>query len=329
MLNRQDSLLSSSRRQTPPPENRRREKSVGCMSGIFHLISKYQSRTKRLTSGGKRGKFSEDSSPANNKVTVDDQNNNAEVIVQRSPALPPELRRRASAENGVKTRPSALVVRLMGLEEKCSPVVAAEGEPSLTEVKRKMLLKALDKCNQDLEALKKIIKAVGSSSSSASGASTPPAAAAVETCKNKSTAEHQLLSPISVLDEQMISRSPPLSKIHDNALHIVQRSKKAGGTDGSNTNCILNKFTTSSFRTKRGAVAASPVMWCSKAMVQSVEEVCRDIACGEHREAGKIGLVLQDYICADLIQELVKDLGSSSPCTVSLPFEACRRRLCL
>lgn len=115
------------------------------------------------------------------------------------------------------------------------------------------------------------------------------------------------------------------------AFHIVQRSKQVGkkaGTDDS-TNCILKKFTTSSFRTKREAVATSPVMWCSKAMVQSVEEVCRDIACGEHREAGKIGLVLQDYICADLIQELVKDLGSSSPCTVSLPFEACRRRLCL
>ncbi|XP_031095587.1 uncharacterized protein LOC115999781 [Ipomoea triloba] len=329
MLNRQDSLLSSSRRQTPPPENRRRGKSVGCMSGIFQLISKYQSRTKRLTSGGKRGKLSEDSSPANKKVTVDDQNNN-EVTVEKSPGLPPELRRRASAENA-KTRPSALVVRLMGLEEKCSPVVAAEGE-TLTEVKRKMLLKALDKCNQDLEALKKIIKAVeSSSSSSASGASTPPPPPpAVETCKKKSTAEHQLLSPISVLDEQMISRSPPLTKIHDNAIHIVQRSKKAG-TDYDSTNCILKKFTTSSFRTKREAVAASPVMWCSKAMVQSVEEVCRDIACGEHREGGKIGLVLQDYICADLIQELVKDLGSSSssPCAVSLPFEACRRRLCL
>nr|GLL47547.1 uncharacterized protein LOC109162190 isoform X2 [Ipomoea trifida] len=261
---------------------------------------------RRVFSGGKRGKLSEDSSPANKKVTVVDDENNNEVTVERSPGLPPELRRGGSAENAKKTRPSALVVRLMGLEEekKCSP----EGE-TLTEVKRKMLLKALDKCNQDLEALKKIIKAVeSSSSSSASGASTP----AVETCKKKSTAEHQLLSPISVLDEQMISRSPPLTKIHDNAIHIVQRSKKAG-TDYDSTNCILKKFTTSSFPTKREAVAASPVMWCSKAMVQSVEEVCRDIACGEHREAGKIGLVLQDYICADLIQELVKDLGSSSP----------------
>lgn len=154
-------------------------------------------------------------------MTLDDLN---EVTVQRSPALPQELRRGTCPENA-KTRP-ALVARLMGLEEKCSPVVsAAEGE-SLTEVKRKMLLKALDKCNQDLEALKKIIKAVETTSTSSSsslsangGASTPPAA--VETCKKKSTAEHQLLSPISVLDEQMITRSPPLSKIHDNGSFSV------------------------------------------------------------------------------------------------------------
>ena len=66
------------------------------------------------------------------------------------------------------------------------------------------------------------------------------------------------------------------------------------------------------------------LMWSSKAMIKSVEEVCRDIAWGEKRELGRIGLALQDYICKDLIEEIVRELG----CLYTLPFEACKRRLC-
>lgn len=66
------------------------------------------------------------------------------------------------------------------------------------------------------------------------------------------------------------------------------------------------------------------VMWSSKAMIKSVDEVCRDVEWGEKRELGRIGLALQDYICKDLIEEIVRDLG----CLYTLPFEACRRRLC-
>lgn len=68
------------------------------------------------------------------------------------------------------------------------------------------------------------------------------------------------------------------------------------------------------------------VMWSGKVMIESVEEVCRDIAWGEKREIGRIGLALQDHICRDLIEEIVKDLGYC--CFYStLPFEACKRRL--
>lgn len=66
------------------------------------------------------------------------------------------------------------------------------------------------------------------------------------------------------------------------------------------------------------------VMWSSKAMRRSVEEVCRDVAWGEKRELGRIGLALQDYICRDLIEEIVTEFG----CLYTLPFEACKRRLC-
>lgn len=67
------------------------------------------------------------------------------------------------------------------------------------------------------------------------------------------------------------------------------------------------------------------VMWSKKAMKESVEEVCRDIAWGEKREIGRIGLALHDHICRDLIDEIVRDLGFC--CFNSLPFEACKRRL--
>ena len=66
-------------------------------------------------------------------------------------------------------------------------------------------------------------------------------------------------------------------------------------------------------------------------MKESVEEVCKDIAWGEKREIGRIGLALQDHICRDLIEEIVTDLSSFhfyNNVYSSLPFEACKRRLC-
>lgn len=72
--------------------------------------------------------------------------------------------------------------------------------------------------------------------------------------------------------------------------------------------------------------------WSSKALKETVEQVCEDIAWGEKREIGRIGLALQDHICRDLIEEIVTDLGLvqsyNDNVNYSLPFEACKRRLC-
>ncbi|VFQ72295.1 unnamed protein product [Cuscuta campestris] len=270
------------------------------MSGIFQLISKYQNKTKRITSGKKRGKGSEEPSPAAaaaSPVRVMTRDGQREVRIERSPALPPEIRR----EN-VKVRP-ALVERLMGLEEKPA---AAEGEWLVTtEEKRKMLLQAIEKCNQDLEALKNIIKSVQSSPAK------PPSGAVLD-------------------DRAMITRSPTLGRIHSSNGYIVQQSRNKVAMDES-MNSVIKKFKTCSFQTNRegGFVSSSsPVMQRSREMAESVEEACSDIACGEHGEARKIGAALQEGICTDLIHEVVKDLGHS-PCKLSLPFDGCRRRLCL
>lgn len=64
-----------------------------------------------------------------------------------------------------------------------------------------------------------------------------------------------------------------------------------------------------------------------KAMVDCVNEVCKDMAWGESREIGRVGLALQNHILKDLIQEFLTDLVVTTSTTISLPFDACRRRL--
>lgn len=92
--------------------------------------------------------------------------------------LPPEIRVPNDAGSSESTKtPRALVTRLMGLEDqeewpdlrpKKQPAMASGnkmGEKELTisnEEKKKRLLQALEKCNEDLESLKKIITAVQS-----------------------------------------------------------------------------------------------------------------------------------------------------------------------
>lgn len=87
---------------------------------------------------------------------------------------------------------------------------------------------------------------------------------------------------------------------------------------------FIKKFTNNEPFHMKTAATTSPIC-CSKAMIQSVEEVCNDIAWGQKRETGRIGLVLQDQICRDLIEELVKEMDQVFLRT--LPFIACKKRL--
>ncbi|KAG2258293.1 hypothetical protein Bca52824_077587 [Brassica carinata] len=85
-----------------------------------------------------------------------------------------------------------------------------------------------------------------------------------------------------------------------------------------------------------------------RSLMESVNQVCEDVASDQRREVAKIGLALHDHICRDLISETVHELSSfshyddddechkltvdSASCygrgsTNSLPLDACRRRL--
>lgn len=100
--------------------------------------------------------------------------------------------------------------------------------------------------------------------------------------------------------------------------------KKPGEEDDGIDISFLNRVLTETLRIKRKATT-TPSFWSSKAMIQSVDEVCSDIAWGEKREMGNIGLTLQNQIFKDLIEDFVKELGFHF--MYRLPFDACKRRL--
>ncbi|KAB2631037.1 hypothetical protein D8674_008556 [Pyrus ussuriensis x Pyrus communis] len=363
MMRRQDTSLrsASSRRENCPTENLN-AKTVGCMSGIFHLFSKHHSSRKFLTFGKRQERNGVGSSSTRSKSSIalikgsapaklaETKHEDKSIYigrfssnnVPRSPTLPAEIRRFSSldspAENSIT--PPALVARLMGLEQAPQIMSMMPMQESMSINKRQQLLGALEKCDEDLKALKKIIDSVRAADTLRSPTMVKRMEAAVDDNKKRFyganfkcvelTSEQP--SPVSVLDEFAHS---PFSNHHHYRKQVLnygraaaqpQLRKRPGEEDFLNP-IMIDKITTESVLYKSHNVEApSTPLWNSKAMVESVAEVCRDIAWGEKREIGRIGLALQDHICKDLIEEMVKDMGSYT-CVYSLPFEVCKRRL--
>lgn len=101
-------------------------------------------------------------------------------------------------------------------------------------------------------------------------------------------------------------------------------TKKAGGEDIREA-CFFDRFTRRLIDDAKSNVNAASVFGRSKAMVHNVDQVCNDISWGERREMERIGLALQDHICRDLIEEIIREIGYYS--TFVLPFQACKRGL--
>lgn len=353
-MKRQDSSLRSASSRGENGTENLHAKTVGCMSGIAHFLSKYHSSRKFLTFGRKQEKNGAGSSSRISKSSTAIQASTPPMLGQvkngdksiylrrfscnipRSPTLPAEIRRSNSVDPPENSPiPPTLIARLMGLEQALAPQVMPKTvvpEPTSTN-KRQQLLGALEKCDEDLKALKKIIDAVRA----ADGLRSPAVVKRMEAIGDKKKrfyganskclefgTEHP--SPVSVLDES--TRSPFSNHQHYRKQVLnygraqpQQQRKKPGEEDFININpSIIDKITTESVE-----ASSSPLIWNSNAMRESVEEVCRDIAWGERREIGRIGLALQDHICKELIQEMVTEMGYS--CVYSLPFEACKRRL--
>ncbi|KAI4348540.1 hypothetical protein L6164_009252 [Bauhinia variegata] len=348
-MKRQTSAVSSSSRRENAPE-KIHAKTIGCMSGIIHFVCKSHSPRKLLTFGKKQIK-NKSSFPAKHenlsntcskhgedKENPEDEKTSAGNIsrlsseVPRSPTLPAEIRRSNPVKPPENFRtPPSLVVRLMGIDD--GPALAEE--PESVAAKRQKLLGALQKCDEDLKALKKIIDSVRSAEPEANRLRTPSAISrslgdkirtALDMTCSEFKGEQQQPSPVSVLDEFNLSPLRPSSyaeRRHSNVgrMHLQQLQKKPGEEEMMSNLYFYDRMASDG----KGKEEESAV-WSSKAMTESVEEVCRDIAWGEKREIGRIGLALQDYICRDLIEEIVREFGC--PYFYTLPFEACKRRLC-
>ncbi|XP_038881424.1 uncharacterized protein LOC120072954 isoform X2 [Benincasa hispida] len=261
-MKRQNSQLSSTSRRDPPPESLR-AKSIGCMSGIIHLLSKYQNRHKKSLTFGKSKQEKDiivfsSSSPNSDQTLVSaacvspatpppqrqrrsrNENNRegkgAEVVdfsrrriscdlPTRSPTLSAEIRRSSSVNSPTMIGKSpALVARLMGLE----PVPAEE----TSSEKRRKLLGALEKCDNDLKALKEIIMAFRSPESH------PPSATIAGNCLNRDE-EVRTISGRKFrdcncgVDEKQQQQQPPqpCSRLHLNRINRTTKGRENGGQE--------------------------------------------------------------------------------------------------
>ncbi|XP_048139155.1 uncharacterized protein LOC115737820 [Rhodamnia argentea] len=393
-MKREKTLLSSSSSSsyrerdaatnaTPDGRSCLHSRSIGCMSGLFRLLSRYQHRRKSLTYGKRQQKNILVVSPPAKDGTADlvpallrdgaaAAAKRISCDVPRSPTLPAEMRRSSSPGGHAAPPPQPTVVaRLMGL-------TAGEAPESASE-KRRKLLGALDRCDQDLKALKKIIDVVRSAeelryaresakpNASFDGRLQELAKKEGETegdddsgynensnsREEEEEEEEQQLpppqqeepSPVSVLDEftrsSLISgyskrhsiahQARPNNYVACHAERLVPPpQRKKPGEELNYSICLLDRiaYEPSPARARTCEIPVSaPPSRISEVMRQSVDQVCRDIAWGQRREVGRIGLALHDHICRDLIEETVREMGHWC-ITSSLPFEACKRRLC-
>ncbi|CAL9183527.1 unnamed protein product [Musa hybrid cultivar] len=370
-----ETMRTSSSRREMGSENR--PNTIGCMSGIFHLLSRHHNRSrKRLTSANRKEKPAV-APPSRPKLPpprpIDDEEGNktepqrCSCETPRSPTIPQEIRRRpaaavAAASPDSPRRSSALVARLMGLEDSPAPPVAAAAD------KRRELLRALEKCDEDLQALRRIIEAVRSAEIKAKvvpSAGGPAGRLEWDGGDPKNQCNGEQPSPVSVLD----AVSSPRNRSNGSPNGIETRNHDRWIEDGeaaaalrclSLLVCILHTYA-SCVRTNAVVQARRDVMlpkspkgraivedlgpakltesvrqqWrgrrrrrsASRAMGESVEEVWEDGVWEERWEAGRVGVWVEADITWDLVEELVVELFGWC-LKLSPPPGTCRKRLC-
>ncbi|XP_010673217.2 uncharacterized protein LOC104889646 [Beta vulgaris subsp. vulgaris] len=365
---RQDSVSPATSTAARPNNNNAKTVNVGCMSGIFQLMSKYHTRRKFLTFGRKQER-----NTAVEATTPSPREKNAPPLPKpectptrqpreqgspagrlsldqtpRSPSVPAEIRR-SSPESSAR-----VVARLMGLDDipvnTQSPAPAPVREVSPAAEKRRKLLGALEKCDDDLKALKKIIKAVRATQ-------TPPRAVAMKRREEVEEGESEVgsdePSPVSVLDHHYLSSTYSKRTPNEQVMQQQQQKpkqqrqqitrKKPGDHEDKAINFLTKPtfsiiFTSTASTPQQlqspaisAAAAVSGVPW-STAMKESVIEVCRNVEFGQIQEVGSIGMLLQDCILRELIEEIIKELSSynvhvHSISSFNLSYEAYKRKL--
>ncbi|XP_065041636.1 uncharacterized protein LOC135675411 [Musa acuminata AAA Group] len=363
-----ETMRTSSSRREMGSENR--PNTIGCMSGIFHLLSRHHNRSrKRLTSANRKEKPAV-APPSRPKLPpprpIDDEEGKktepqrCSCETPRSPTIPQEIRRRpaaavAAASPDSPRRPSALVARLMGLEDSPAPPVAAAAD------KRRELLRALEKCDEDLQALRRIIEAVRSAEIKAKvvpSAGGPAGRLEWDGGDPKNQCNGEQPSPVSVLDAVSSPRNrsngSPNEKqeITTAGLRMAKPPPPRLGEERCNAAQICSFYGRISMEAMPRVVEPKgraivedlgPALltesvrqqWrgrrrrrsASRAMGESVEEVWEDGVWEERWEAGRVGVWVEADITWDLVEELVVELFGWC-LKLSPPPGTCRKRLC-
>ncbi|KAI8562579.1 hypothetical protein RHMOL_Rhmol03G0045800 [Rhododendron molle] len=340
----QSSSLSSSRRQNLQHHQKqdRSVKPVGCLSGILHLVSKYHRRPRRkfLTFGKKQGKNCNVNSSAPSKGA------DIKVLSEGNQILPSSSSTTLQVDGKKKEDGGGDKIchaRQLSRQVPRSPTLSVEIRQSDSVISQdnfRMLLGALEKCDEDLKAIKNIIEALGTplSTERQRGMKATNHEEKFEAYGN--IGKEFKHSPISVLDHDFIS-PPANSKRHITNGQTVQQQQKPQPRKIKNPRQEDTVTSTGFFHTRVATVGLLSVptrreivAWSSKAMGESVAEVSSDVDCGERREVTRIGLVLQDYIFRDLVDQAVKELlllgraAAARNCLYSpLPLEACKKRM--
>ncbi|CAA7398326.1 unnamed protein product [Spirodela intermedia] len=350
-------LSSSSRRESRMVVENPQTKKVGCMSGIFFFLNmnRHNSR-KRLLSGKNRSSSSNssssktpESSPANPTrpaaaappAAVSSGEKSVRRLsceIPRSPTLPSEIRRLDSPVCSPR-KPPALVARLMGLDDSPPP----HDSPQSAAEKRRKLLGALERCDEDLMTLKRIIDALRAAETHRDSGG----GAGVEE-KRCLEEEDGKPSPVSVLDAPLSSPAPGV-RWRQQQLPPGAPQPHLHRHAGDHLLLDGHHLVLPAFACKKGPPSLPPEdqrpigptnlprprrrWWrrqrpCSKAMAESVEEVSESGLWEEMWELDMIWVELERSIVGELVAELVKELGFRRGRPSSLPFfTGCRKRL--
>ncbi|XP_072996878.1 uncharacterized protein [Typha latifolia] len=354
------------------------KRSIGCMSGIFQFLSRHHNHSrKRLTSAPKRVRTAvispskQKPSPAKRSLSEEDnevKKRDGYLAVSgartcetpRSPTIPQEIRRSTAGISPDSPRPApAIVARLMGLEEAAPPPDPLESAAE----KRRKLLGALEKCDEDLKTLRRIIEAVRLAEIRVKASD---ALRSDEASKGRFESDGPDLksevnnaeqpSPNSVLD----AISSP--RFRSKRSESDKRTMSASSETVSNERIVKPSRVGVFFlghehcrKTSEIAMEKSrlhPLMeieglprnkdleesgaaekrkrWAprrrSEAMAESVEEVWEDGEWEEKWEVGRIAVGLECDIFRDLVGEVIVELFACSP-GVPLALKTCRKML--
>ncbi|RZR76783.1 hypothetical protein BHM03_00001664 [Ensete ventricosum] len=166
MGNVETTHASSSRREV---SSENRPATIGCMSGIFRLLCVNHDRSrKRLTSGNRAAVKPSVTTPSGPTAPPPVEDGDKQTGPSRcsceTPGIPQEIREPraeavvAASPETPRPRP-ALVARLMGLDDLPDLTVAVTPEAAAA-YQRRELQRALEKCDEDLRVLRRIIEAV-------------------------------------------------------------------------------------------------------------------------------------------------------------------------